>query len=56
MAEALQAIVDSISQSYRQSNRHGVSAVIEQLVSPTGKTGKGHEDAWRGNRRQPITA
>ena len=31
------------------------SAVIDQPDSPTGKTGKGHEDAWRGNRSQPIT-
>lgn len=39
----------------RRSNRHGVSPVIDQPDSPTGKTGKGHEDAWWGNRPQLIT-
>lgn len=44
----------STSRSFRRSSRHGVSAVMEQSDSPTGQTGKGHEDAWRGDRLQPV--
>jgi hypothetical protein len=44
----------SICRSFRRSNRHGISAVIEQPDSPTGTTGMGHEDAWWDDRPQPI--
>ena len=55
-AEALQAIVELDLSSFRRSNRHGVSAVIDQPDSPTGTTGKGHEDARQGDRPRPIIA
>jgi len=55
-AEAYTRLSSSISWSFRRSNHHGVSAAIDQPDSPTGQTGKGHEDAWRGDRPQPVTA
>jgi hypothetical protein len=47
---------NSTSRSFRRSNHHGVSAVIDQPHRPTGTTGKGHEDACWGDRLQPVTA
>jgi hypothetical protein len=41
----------SISLSFRRSNRHAVSAVIDQADGPTGT---GHDDARKGYRYQPV--
>ncbi len=60
----------AISLSFRRSSHHRVSAVIDQPdalrwhstcrsrwnLDQLRPAAKGHEDAWCGNRLQPITA